>query len=48
MKIKIDASAAGQFKAEKPTDGMDINAFLNNVNTHIKDVIRCMPEKLAA
>lgn len=34
--------------AEKPTNGMDIETFLNNVNTHIKDVIRCMPEKLVA
>ena len=34
--------------AEKPIDGMDIDTFLGNVNMHIKDVIRCMPEKLAA
>ena len=34
--------------AEKPIDGMDIDTFLGNVNMHIKDIIRCMPEKLAA
>ena len=33
---------------EKPIDGMNIDTFLDNENMHNKDIIRCMPEKLAA